>query len=356
MDNQINFKTLVSRLEENRLPFGVLSLKDGSRIVISQRGGRIFGPFQDEESPSLFWVNSAFAQPEAFKEFLASGHWNLGGDRIWIAPEIQYNTRDRNNFFEAFHLPEAMDPGQYKLEETAAGQWRLSMDTTLAAYNLASGRKDLHLDRLIQPVEDPLRNLKNYLELVENVNFSGYEQIVTLEESQRDEIVSETWSLIQLNPGGRLGIPSTPCVEYHDYYLPIDDTFMTLHPHHISMRVTGDRTYKVGFKSPQVFGRIGYFNELAAGRAYLVVRNFFNNPSGAYTEEIDRTPGQHGFSIHVYNDNGGLGGFGELECNEQAIGAYTGRSKSTDQLVLWIYTGETGKIKSIALQLLGIEF
>jgi hypothetical protein len=86
------------------------------------------------------------------------------------------------------------------------------------------------------------------------------------------------------------------------------------------------------------------------------VRNFFNNPSGAYTEEIDRIPGMNGFSIHVYNDDGGLGGFTELECNEQAIGAYTGRSKSSDQLVLWVYTGEREKIKAIALNLLGIDF
>ena len=60
-----------------------------------------------------------------------------------------------------------MDSGQYKLEESSAGKWLLSMDVTLEAYNLAAGRKDLHLDRLIQPVEDPLRNLKKYRELVD---------------------------------------------------------------------------------------------------------------------------------------------------------------------------------------------
>lgn len=356
MDNQIDFQTLISRFEENSMPYGVLPFKDGGRLVISQRGGRIFGPFLDEDRPSLFWVNKAFAQPGDFKDFLASGHWNLGGDRIWIAPEIQYNTRDRSNFFGAFHLPEAMDPGNYRLEQTQASQWRLSMDLTLEAYNLASGKKDLHLDRLIQPVEDPLRNLKNYRELIDRVKFYGYEQIVTLEESRQDAIVSEAWSLIQLNPGGRLGIPATPQVEYHDYYLPINDQYMTIHPHYISLKATGDRTYKVGFKSPQVFGRIGYFNELEGGQAYLVVRNFFNNPSGAYTEEIDRIPGMKGFSIHVYNDDGGLGGFTELECNQQAIGSYTGRSKSVDQLVLWIYAGASEKVKAIALTLLGIEF
>jgi hypothetical protein len=72
MDNQIDFHTLISRFEENSIPYGVLSLKDGACLVISQRGGRIFGPFLEEDSPSLFWMNQAFAQPGA--RSLASGH------------------------------------------------------------------------------------------------------------------------------------------------------------------------------------------------------------------------------------------------------------------------------------------
>jgi hypothetical protein len=355
MDNKIDFRTIIARLEENELPFGVLSLQNGMKAIISQRGGRIFGPFIGE-GPSLFWVNQAFTQPGTFKEFLKSGHWNLGGDRIWIAPEVQYNAADRKDFFGTFHLPEEMDPGHYILEQVEDGKWRLHQNFTMEAHNLAEGKKDLSIERIIQPVEDPLRNLQNYNELVQDVQYAGYEQIITLKESTLDDIVSETWSLIQLNPGGRLVIPSTPCVEVHDYYRPIDDTLMTLYPHFVNLKVTGDRTYKVGFKSPQLFGRIGYFNDWENGQSYLVVRNFFNNPSGAYTEEIDRIPGMHGFSIHVYNDDGGLGGFGELECNAQAIGSYTGRSQSIDQLVLWIYVGETSQVKKIGLNLLGVEF
>ncbi len=354
MDNKIDFRTMIARLEENKLSYGILPLQNGMKAIISQRGGRIFGPFIDE-GPSLFWVNKGFAEPEAFKEFLHSGHWNLGGDRIWIAPEVQYNASDRKDFFGTFHLPEEMDPGHYTLEQTDKGQWRLHQNFMMEAHSLANGKKDLTIDRIIQPVEDPLRNLKNYHDLIRDVQYAGYEQNITLTESRLDDIVSETWSLIQLNPGGRLVISSTPCVEVHDYYRPIDDTLMTLYPHYVNLKITGDRQYKVGFKSPHLFGRIGYFNTWEGNQSYLVVRNFFNNPSGAYTEEIDRIPGVHGFSIHVYNDDGGLGGFGELECNEQAIGSYSGRSESNDQLVLWIYIGETSQVKTIGLNLLGVE-
>ena len=48
-------------------------------------------------------------------------------------------------------------------------------------------------------------------------------------------------------------------------------------------------------------------------------------------------------------------GFGELECQAQAIGGEMGRSASTDQLILWLYVGSIGKVKTIARHLLGIR-
>ena len=101
--------------------------------------------------------------------------------------------------------------------------------------------------------------------------------------------------------------------------------------------------------------RLAYFNHLDDGLAYLIVRDFFNNPSAAYIEEPAHLPGCRGHSVHVYNDDGKLGGFGEVECNGQTIGGVTGRSASTDQLALWLYVGTANKVREIALHLLGIE-
>ena len=71
-------------------------------------------------------------------------------------------------------------------------------------------------------------------------------------------------------------------------------------------------------------------------------------------EPADR-PGRRGDAIHVYNDDGMFGGFGELECHGQTIGGETGRSSSTDQMLLWVYVGPEHKLIEIATHLLDVE-
>ncbi len=355
MNNHITFHQIVEALEKNKQTFATLTLQNEATIVITQRGGRIFGPFLSPESEAIFWINRALADPDSLTEFLNSGDWNLGGERIWIAPEIQYLVRDRSNFWGSIRVPEQMDPGRYILDQPKPDQWRLSQELSLEAFNLASGSKELQVEKLIQPVEDPLRHSNEYESLLDGVIFAGYEQIVTLTEAGSDEIMSESWNLIQLNPGGQLLIPASPQVEFIDYFEPIDDHFQTIHPHHLSLKISGDRRYKVGYKAAHLFGRLAYFNRLDDGRAYLIVRNFFNNPAMPYVEEPADWPGRRGHSVHVYNDGGDLGGFGELECNGQTIGGPTGRSTSTDQFLLWLYVGPVDKIKTLGLHLIGIE-
>jgi hypothetical protein len=226
---------------------------------------------------------------------------------------------------------------------------------TLETYNVATGRKELQLQRLIRPADDPLRKLDCYHDLASDLLFAGYEQVITISESEQDDIVTENWSLIQLNPGGLLLIPATPRVEYSDYYEPIDESLQTIYPNHVRLKITGNRRYKVGYRAAQLLGRLGYYNQFDDGRAYLAVRNFFNNPSMPYKEEPAHAPGRQGHSIHVYNDNGGFGGFGELEVNGQTIGGGTGNASVTDYLQLWLYVGTPKQVKEIAVHLLGIE-
>ena len=88
--------------------------------------------------------------------------------------------------------PEQVDPGRYQLDQPKPDQWRLFQDMDLELYNLASGHKELRLERLIQQVEDPLRNLSDYQDLIDGVIFAGYQQIVSLSESKQDGILSDT--------------------------------------------------------------------------------------------------------------------------------------------------------------------
>jgi hypothetical protein len=348
------YRQLIERLQEQDLAYAELELGGDARLVITERGGRLFGPFLSPEEPGLLWTNSAFEDPQAFEAFLAAEEWNLGGERIWIAPEIQYTIRDRKDFWGSYALPREMDPGSYRLSRGDDGRRRLYQDLCLRAYNPARGEKRLHLERSIRAVPDPLRELPDYAALVEGVTYTGYEQAVSIFESHTDAIVSESWNLLQLNPGGVLLIPASPHVSPTDYFEPIDEAHQTIGEGHVRLRITGERRYKVGYKAAHLFGRLGYLNRLADGRAYLLVRAFFNNPSASYAEEPPHRPGCCGHSVHVYNDGGEFGGFGELECNGQAIGGGTGRSSSTDLFLLWAYVGTPGRIAAVTRHLLGV--
>lgn len=285
MNNGITLSQVKRRFEENNITYEVIPLQNNFKIVISQYGGRIFGPFLGEDGESILWINKCFDQEKDFKEFVESGNWNLGGDRIWLAPELQYNVKDRNRFFESYALPEQIDPGNYELEKLKSEECVLRQDMRLTVNECVSCEKELYIERKISQVKDPLYKLDKYKEMMKGVLFAGFEHEISLNEKCSDDIMSETWNLTQVNPGGEILILCTPAVEYTDYYEPIDKHFQTIYPEHVRLKITGDRRYKVGYKAAGVLGRIGYYNRIKDGEAYLLIRSFFNNPSAPYTKE-----------------------------------------------------------------------
>lgn len=353
MNNHVTMEQCIASLEANGLRYGLLELQNGVRAILTEYGGRILGPFQGEGEESVFWTSAALADSAALGRLTGERAWNIGGDRVWIAPEIQYNVRDRSDFWGSLALPPQMDPGSYALERLPGSAWRLSQALTLEAHNLAQGRKSLRVERMIRPAADPLRNLTNHTEVVEGVAYAGYEQTVTLTDLEPNTIVSEAWSLIQVNPGGQLWIPATTGVEVTDYYEPIDARHLQRHANMVCVQITGDRQYKIGLQAAQLFGRAAYVNASGKDDAILIVRSFFNNPSAPYVEEPAHLIGRSGHSVHVYNDDGNLGGFGEVECHGQAIGGALGRAASADQFLVWIYVGSKTKIDAILATLIG---
>jgi hypothetical protein len=128
-------------------------------------------------------------------------------------------------------------------------------------------------------------------------------------------------------------VPVSPRVELTEYLEPSDSSVERRHDH-VRVHITGDRRYKVGIKAAHLFGRLAYLTRLDDGRACLIVRNYFNDPSTPYIEEPPQTPGRWGDSVHIYNDGGALGGFGELECFGQTIGGDTDRTASSDPMAV----------------------
>jgi hypothetical protein len=353
MNNKITFTQVVASLQATGQAFEVLQLQNGVCLVITRRGGRVFGPFLSEESASLYWLNAAFADAASLQPFLDADDWNQGGERFWIAPEIQYNVTDRTDFAGTLHVPPQMDPGDYQIS-TSGNTITLDLALTLPAYNLATGEKTLKLARTIQAVPDPLREVNGYDALLNGVTYAGYSQTATLSEGQADAIMSETWNLIQLNPGGTLIIPASPHVQATGYVEPLPADAYAVADGALRIPLDGHTQFKVGYKAAQVGSRMGYLNTLDEERAYLLMRHYPNNPSSIYVEEAPDKPGQRGESIHVYNDDGNFGGFGEMECHGQTIGGEAGISRSTDTFTLWLYAGAPHRIKLIGEHLLGV--
>ena len=183
--------------------------------------------------------------------------------------------------------------------------------------------------------------------------YAGYEEVVTLSEKNNNDTLSATWNIVQLYPGGTILIPTTTSVVNTDYMAPMGSGLQVIEPDCVKVRITGKHQYKTGYGSVYVTGRIAYCNENGDGNAYLIIRNFYNNPASLYPEEPPDKPGLQGDSVFVYNDDGGLGGFGEMECMGQAVGGLSKKSSITDPMALWFYLGPIEKIRSIALQLLG---
>jgi hypothetical protein len=175
---------------------------EAGRIPVSKHGGPIFGPFFDDMS--LSWVSPLFEDEERFRAGIDGGAWNIGGDRLRLAPELRYNVRDRARFLESYDLQPAVDPGRYRLAEPAPESCRLFQITRLETCDdPASGPKSLRLERLVQPAGDPLRDIERYGSFREHVSFSGNEYIVTLTDLAPDGRESQAWRITQLPPGVR---------------------------------------------------------------------------------------------------------------------------------------------------------
>lgn len=330
--------------------FHLLPLSDGMTMLVTRRGARVLGLFPAAvDAENLLWTHDALARPDSLRAYIAGGGWNLGGERIWIAPEIQYNVRDRRDFFGTLAVPTCIDPGDYDLT-VIDKSIRFEQELTLTAYNLATGDKHLHLVRTIEPVPNPLPQAE-----LTDLTYAGYSQTATLSELDDLPVASAVWNLVQVSAGGTLFISCFGDVEADLYFGDAPNEALVSTDSALRIAITGKRQFKVGYRSPGMTGRIGYWRRLSDGSESLLVRLFFNNPSNVYIEEPPHLPAKNGHSVFVYNDGGEFGGdhsFGEMECLGSTIGR--GQHQSTDQFFLWAYVGNSAAIARAARLLLGV--
>ena len=329
----------------------ILEVGDGWNVIVSEHGGHVFGPFSDSYPEGIFWIPEAVKDRERYKELIDSRVWNIGGDRVWIAPEIQFNIMDRSRFRETLDTPKTIDPGSYRMTREG-DRVRLSMALDLESHNTVEGSMHVEFSRMIHRAENPLRKLPAYRELMEGLSYCGLEEVIDLDVSSGQDIYAESWDLLQIRPKGTLFIPMYEPLRGTDHYEPAGD-HETVTDNGVCLRITGDSRYKIAYRSAVTTGRFGYLADSDTDSSFLIIICYPNNPSAMYSEEPPLIEGDTGYSIHVYNDDGNSGGFAEMECNMLTVGNPTGIRHSTDRLTKWIFTGKTESLRRVAKTLLG---
>lgn len=354
MTDKLTQKVIEKRLCENNIKYSILDVGCGVKIIVTEYGGRILGPFYDENKEGIFWVNNAFEDCERFRQFYGRKEWNLGGDRFWLAPEFQYNVKDKNAFNDTYPVPFNIDPGNYSLTLINEYSTVLCQNMKLETYNCSGEIKELGIKLNIKKTSDPLRNIQSYRNIMGGVAFAGYEHCATLKDYKSNSLISQLWNLSQIKPGGQILIPTTSKAEYIDYYSPADLEYLDINNNHVKIKIDCKKQFKVGIKSVQHFGRFAYIGILSDKRCYLLVKCFYNNPSSTYTSEVVSRAEINGCSLDIYHDDGRYGGYAEMECYGQHVGGDTGNTFCTDQIYTWLYIGDSTVIEKIKKMILGI--
>ncbi len=338
MNTVLNLKQMSNTLDALDMRYRVLQLNDNATILVTQHGGRIFGPFIGDDE-GILWANECFMNPQRLREFITSGAWNIGGDRIWLAPELDFNVPDRNNFDESYDLPATIDPGNYEFGDKKG----VSL-LQLMLLNRPS-TKILELNRQILPTENPL----------ECEGFCcGYRHLIELCDHNANHQSCEVWNLTQVKPHGYCYIPCNSSPVITDYYEPANEYFTNEENVGIA-KITGDRRYKIGVKAICTTGRVLYISRISDDQFLLMVKIFDSDPTTIYTKEPAGKPGQSGHSFHIYNDNLMNGGFAELEFSGRTIGGVSGINKTIDVMSTLFYKASAEEISNIAEMFSGIK-
>jgi hypothetical protein len=347
-------KELVTTLHAVGKPTEVHKTADGTQLLILPYGGRILGVFAPGNEENFLWTNSALNSADSARAYYASDDWqNSGGDRTWLAPELDF-------FFPKFPdidiagywQPRGLDPGNYQLSKTGRG---LQLTNRLSIQGFRSRKKaELEITKSVGAAPNPLRNGGANLE--GSVQYAGHTLLTSLKilNSNPDEApLTGLWSLTQMPHQGELLIPTYSKSEPRIYFglvdAPADELVASDRLVRFKMRAAGE--HKIGVRALATTGRIGYLYATGSQHA-LIVRNFSVNPSGEYADVPWMEPEDKGYSTQACSVNSRWGMFSEMEYHVPAIGGGTGLSHIEDRSQLWAFRGQQADIKKIAQALL----
>ena len=353
----MTLQKLVATLSAVDKPTKLFETEDGTRILILPYGGRILGVFSPDSAENFLWTNSALDSPETARVFYSSGDWqNSGGDRTWLAPELDFFFPKFPNIdISGYWQPRELDPGNYEVMATVHGI-RLTNRLTIQGFR---SRKKVHLEitKVVTAAANPLRHSGD--SNLGPVEYAGHTLETSLEilgTSPSEAPLVGLWSLTQMPHEGELFIATFSKTEPRIYFGLTngrsENPSITDRMVRFSMKGAGE--HKIGIRAAVSTGRMGYLYPTGSKLA-LIVRNYFVNPSGEYADVPWNDPEDRGYSTQACSVSSKWGMFSEMEYHVPGIGADTGLGRVVDRSHLWAFRGAHEDIREIARSLLSSE-
>ena len=329
---------------------------DGSRLLLLPYGARVLGLFAPASDENFFWVHPALASTASAESFFQSRGWhNTGGDRTWLAPEVDVffpNYPDTT----IWQVPQELDPGSYQAME-AGPAWKLASDITVKLSRRAE-QVQTRITRHWSPAPNPLRYepLGNELD---GITYAGYTQETCLELLAGSAEVAQIglWNILSVPNGGEVIVPTYSRAKPEIYSGTIDAADLTVSGHDVRFRSGGAGIRKIGVRACASTGRLGYLYQSRDAWA-LITRNFTVNPSGEYIDvpwQRSTAPDAMGYSTQACSVQTGDWDYCELEHHLPAISLASGSTRSVDTSQIWAFRGPPKAIEEVAQCLLGGE-
>ncbi len=341
---------LINILRECGQETSILRDPQGGRVLILVHGGRVLGLCPPGSDQNFLWTNPALNQTESARTFFASMDWhNSGGDRTWLAPEVDV-------FFPAFpdfsqyHQPRQLDPGRFQIA-TEGAQARLTnrMNLRLSRPGTEVG---LELTKTVSPTPNPLCS-RGWPD-VRRLKYAGYRLQTTLEviiPSPQNAWIG-LWNLAQLPYPGTLLVPTHSKAQPRIVFGSIPPVDLAVDDKRVRYRMRQTGAQKISLRAEALTGRIAYQFE-DGSQCSLVIRQFRVNPLGEYVDVPWDDLGDLGYAAQACCVSAALGEFNEIEHHSPAVDATIRGARSEDTSQVWAFRGSKADIQELTAHLVG---
>jgi hypothetical protein len=228
--------------------------------------------------------------------------WNVGGDRLWLAPERDWFwAGDNPNDLSLHVVPPAIDPGEWRTVRVEPRHISFAADPILH-HRRTGSTTQVHIGREIH-----LRQA--------TVNRVEYEVRTSLEVAAGppDQEVG-LWSILQVPTGGQLTIDLAGPWEYRDHLRPFNSNRFRVTSETAEATLPGQFMSKIGVP-PDVFaGHVRYVRG-----SVVVERHVTVEPDRRYCDHpLQADPTGQGDALQVFEDDGHYGGYVEIEHHSPA--------------------------------------